>query len=208
LTPIHPVQAGIQGMPEVTVPSRAAAEKGSGVTSVVSLRTSANSSRVPIVVFVDMQQEYLAKPPLLTIFQIDRALDNCRKAPDHSRSAGLPVALIRALNESAWFNPATPVVRWIDGLEPYRSVMIFERPSPSCYSCEPFAALVNQSRGGMGLAGFSSEWTCDSDRRIPPQSRGHLSERCMGQSRARRNAGGRSPPRHSEDMRSFLWRGI
>src|SRR5947207_2123049 len=94
--------------PQPVLPS-----KGSRVTSVVSLRTFANSSNVPIVVFVDMQQEYLAKPRLLAISEIDRALENCRKVLDHSRKIGLPVAFIRMLNESAFFNRATPFVRWI-----------------------------------------------------------------------------------------------
>jgi nicotinamidase-related amidase len=35
--------------------------------------------------------------------------------------------------------------------------MIFERSGPSCYACEPFAALMNQSRGGIVLAGFAGE---------------------------------------------------
>ena len=126
--------------------------------SVVSLRTSANSSSVPIVVFVDMQQEYLAKARLLAISQIDRALDKCRKVLDHSRRIGLPVAFVRMINELAFFNRATPFVRWIEGFEPYRNEMIFERRSPSCYSSEPFTALVNQSRGGIVLAGFAGEW--------------------------------------------------
>jgi nicotinamidase-related amidase len=134
--------------------------KGSRVTSVVSLRTFANSSSVPIVVFVDMQQEYLAKPRLLAISEIDRALDNCRKVLDHSRRVGLPVAFMRLVNESAFFNRATPFVRWIEGFEPYRNEMVFERSSPSCYSCEPFTALVNQSRGGIVLAGFAGEAAC------------------------------------------------
>jgi hypothetical protein len=38
--------------------------------------------------------------------------------------------------------------------------MIFERNSPSCYSGEPFTALVNQSRGGVVLAGFPGEQAC------------------------------------------------
>jgi nicotinamidase-related amidase len=38
--------------------------------------------------------------------------------------------------------------------------MVFERGSPSCYSCEPFTALVNQSRGGIVLAGFAGESAC------------------------------------------------
>jgi len=130
------------------------------VTSVVSLRTFANSSSVPIVVFVDMQQEYLAQPRLLAISEIDGALDNCRRVLDHSRQVGLPVAFIRMVNESAFFNRATPFVRWIEGFEPYRNEMVFERGSPSCYSSEPFTALVNQSRGGIVLAGFAGESAC------------------------------------------------
>jgi nicotinamidase-related amidase len=130
------------------------------VTSIVSLRTFANSSNVPIVVLVDMQQEYLAKPRLLAISKIDRALDNCRRVLDHARDIGLPVAFMRLLNESAFFNRATPFVRWIEGFEPYRNEMVFERSSPSCYSCEPFAALMNQSRGGIVLAGFAGESAC------------------------------------------------
>lgn len=130
------------------------------MTSIVSLRTFANSSNVPIVVLVDMQQEYLAKPRLFAISKIDRALDNCRRVLDHARDIGLPVAFMRLLNESAFFNRATPFVRWIEGFEPYRNEMVFERSSPSCYSCEPFAALMNQSRGGIVLAGFAGESAC------------------------------------------------
>ena len=37
--------------------------------------------------FVNMQQEYLAKPRLLAISEIDRALDNCRKVLDHIHRA-------------------------------------------------------------------------------------------------------------------------
>ena len=130
------------------------------MTSVVSLRSFVNTSSVPIVVFVDMQQEYLAKPRLFAIAEIDPALDNCRKVLDHSRRIGLPVAFIRMFNESAFFNRATPFVRWIEGFEPGRNEMVFERKSPSCYSSEPFTALVSQSRGGIVLAGFAGESAC------------------------------------------------
>jgi nicotinamidase-related amidase len=130
------------------------------VSSVVSLRTFANSSAVPILVLVDMQQEYLAEPRLLAISGIDRALDNCRRVLDHARRVGLPVAFVRMVSESAFFNAATPFVRWIEGFEPCRSEMVFERSSPSCYSSEPFAAMVSRSRGGIALAGFAGESAC------------------------------------------------
>jgi nicotinamidase-related amidase len=130
------------------------------VTSVVSLRAFANSASVPLVVLVDLQQEYLAKPRLLAISGIERALENCRKVLDHSRRIGMPVAFVRMIGESVFFNRATPFVRWIEGFEPARNEMVFERASPSCYSCEPFAALVHQSRGGIVLAGFAGEAAC------------------------------------------------
>ena len=107
---------------------------GDSVPSVVSLRTSANSSSVPIVVFVDMQQEYLAGLRLEAISHTDCALDKCQKVLDHSRRIGLPVAFVRMINESAFFNRAALFVRWIEGFEPYRNEMVFERRSPSCYS--------------------------------------------------------------------------
>jgi hypothetical protein len=113
------------------------------VTSVVSLRTFANASNVPIMVFLDMQQEYVAAPRLLAISGIERALRNCRKLLDHARRTGLPVAFVRMLAESAFFNRATPFGRWIEGFEPHCNEMIFERSS--CYACEPFSALVHRA---------------------------------------------------------------
>lgn len=130
------------------------------MTSVVSLRAFANPASVPLVVFVDLQQEYLARPRLLALPETDAALANCRRVLDHARNVGLPVAFIRMVGESAFFNRATPFVRWIEGFEPCRNEMIFERNSPSCYSCEPFAALMDQSRGGIVLAGFAGESSC------------------------------------------------
>jgi nicotinamidase-related amidase len=142
------------------------------VTSLISLRTFVNSSSVPTVVFVDMQQEYMATPRLLAIPDIEPALANCRRVLDHSRSVGLPIAFVRLLDDSAFFNRATPFVRWIEGFEPLRNEMIFERSSPSCYSSELFASLMNQNRGGIVLAGFAGESACLSTL-IDAYHRGH-----------------------------------
>lgn len=130
------------------------------MSSVVSLRNFVNSSSVPIVVFVDVQKEYQAKPRMLAIPEIDEALENCRRVLEHCRSIGLPIAFVRFLDDSAFFNRATAFARWIDGFEPQRNEMIFERSSPSCYACEPFTSLINQCRGGFVLAGFAGESAC------------------------------------------------
>jgi nicotinamidase-related amidase len=142
------------------------------VTSVVSLRTFVNSSDIPTVVFVDMQQEYIATPRLLAIPGIEPALANCRRVLDHSRKMGLPIAFTRLLDDSAFFNRATPFVQWIEGFEPQRNEMIFERSSPSCFSSELFASLMNQNRGGIVLAGFAGESACLSTL-VDAYHRGH-----------------------------------
>jgi nicotinamidase-related amidase len=142
------------------------------VTSLISLRTFVNSSSVPTVVFVDMQQEYMATPRLLAIPDIEPALANCRRVLDHSRSVGLPIAFVRLLDDSAFFNRATPFVRWIEGFEPLRNEMTFERSSPSCYASELFASLMNQNRGGIVLAGFAGQSACLSTL-IDAHHRGH-----------------------------------
>jgi hypothetical protein len=48
----------------------------------------------------------------------------------------------------------------IAGFEPNRNEMVFGRASRSCYSCEPFTAPINQSPGGIVLAGFAGESAC------------------------------------------------
>jgi nicotinamidase-related amidase len=142
------------------------------MTSVVSLRTFVNSAEIPTVVMVDIQQEYIAAPRLLAIPDIEPALANCRMVLEHSRKIGLPIAFVRLLDDSAFFNRATPFVQWIEGFEPHRSEMIFERSSPSCYSSELFASLMDQNRGGIVLAGFAGESACLSTL-VDAYHRGH-----------------------------------
>jgi hypothetical protein len=80
--------------------------------------------------------------------------------PDHSRELGLPVAFIRMINESAFFNRAAPFVRWIEGFEPYCNEIEFERSGRSCSSGQALTAPLNQCPGGIALAGFAAEAAC------------------------------------------------
>jgi hypothetical protein len=108
--------------PGISAGGRYRDAKGNRETSVVSLWPFANSSSAPIVDFIDMQRESLANLGLLAISGIGRALDNCRKILDDSRRIGPPVAFIRMLNETAFFDRATRFVRWIEGFERRRNV--------------------------------------------------------------------------------------
>ena len=130
------------------------------MSSIVNLRVFASTAAVPTVVFVDLQQEYQAAPRLLAIRDIDGALANCRRVLDHARRIGLPIAFVRRSDNSPFFNRTSPLARWIEGFEPDRHEMIFERSHPSCYASEPFASFMSQCAGGIVLCGFAGESAC------------------------------------------------
>lgn len=142
------------------------------MNTIIDLRAYADSRGIPTFVLVDMQQEYLAAPRGLALPNADEALERCRAALEHARRIGLPVAFVRWLGKSAFFNPATPFSRWIDGFEPLGIDMVFERNQPSCYASSQFADVMDQAGGNFVLAGFAGEAACLSTA-IDAFHRGH-----------------------------------
>ena len=88
------------------------------------------------------------------------ALENCRLALTHSRRMGFPVAFLRMVGRSPFFNPALSYSHWIPGFEPLTSEMVFERSKPSCYANREFAHAMTEGGGHFVLAGFSGEAGC------------------------------------------------
>jgi len=131
------------------------------VNTIVDFRSYTTACGIPTVVFVDMQLEYLATPRLIAIPEIQGALDNCRKLLAHARAHGLPIGFVRWLDRATpFFNRATPFSGWIEGFEPQRNEMIFERNRPSCYSSEGFAEFMECGDKQVVLAGFAGESAC------------------------------------------------
>jgi nicotinamidase-related amidase len=128
--------------------------------NVVNLRSYANKTVVPTLVLLDLQQEYIASPRLFAIPDVESALQNCRAVLRHARQTGLPVAFLRMVGRSPFFNPALSYSRWIPGFEPVNSDMIFERDKPSCYASREFANAMTEGGGHFVLAGFSGEAAC------------------------------------------------
>ena len=128
--------------------------------NVVNLRSYANKSVVPTLVLLDLQQEYIASPRLFAIPDVEAALENCRAVLRHARHIGLPVAFLRMVGRSPFFNPALSYSRWISGFEPVSSDMVFERSKPSCYASREFANAMTEGGGHFVLAGFSGEAAC------------------------------------------------
>lgn len=130
------------------------------MNQVIYLRALTNSSVAPCLVLVDMQQEYVAGSRLMALPDANAALTNCRAALDHARSKGFPVAFLRQVSRSAYFNPATAFSGWIRGFEPTGADMVFERENPSCYSNTMFAQFMESCGGHFALAGFAGETAC------------------------------------------------
>lgn len=128
--------------------------------NVVNLRSYANAPLISTLVLLDLQQEYIAAPRLFAIPQAEKALDNCRLALTHARRTGLPVAFLRMIGRSPFFNPVLSYSSWIPGFEPMGSEMVFERSKPSCYANREFAHAMAEGGGHIVLAGFSGEAGC------------------------------------------------
>jgi nicotinamidase-related amidase len=142
------------------------------MSTVVPLRTYVNAASIPTLVLIDLQQEYLASTRALALSDTSAVLENCRSALSHARAMGFPVAFVRWIGRSAFFNPATQFARWIDGFEPVRTDMVFERDRPSCYASSAFAEVMSNSRGNIVIAGFAGEAACLSTA-IDAFHRGH-----------------------------------
>jgi nicotinamidase-related amidase len=128
--------------------------------NIINLRSYANKAVVPTLVLLDLQQEYIASPRLFAIPDVEAALENCRAVLRHARRAGLPVAFLRMVGRSPFFNPVLSYSRWISGFEPLNSDMVFERNKPSCYASREFANAMTSGGGHFVLAGFSGEGAC------------------------------------------------
>lgn len=127
--------------------------------AVIPLRSYADSSAIPTLVLVDLQQEYVSPPRGLAMPQAAHALEKCREALAHARAMGFPVAFVRWMSRAPFFNAAAPFSRWIEGFEPTGGDMVFERDRPSCFASNQFAEVMRAS-GVIVLAGFAGETAC------------------------------------------------
>lgn len=127
--------------------------------AIIPLRSYADSSTIPTLVLVDLQQEYVSPPRGLAIPRAAKALDKCREALVHARSRGFPVAFVRWMGHSPFFNAAAPFSRWIEGFEPTGGDMIFERDRPSCFASKHFSDVIAAS-SSIVIAGFAGEVAC------------------------------------------------
>jgi nicotinamidase-related amidase len=130
------------------------------MSSIVYLRALSDPSVAPCLVLVDLQREYIVNTRLMAVSHSETVLSRCRAALEHARAKGFPVAYMRQIIKSAFFNPATDFASWISGFEPTGADMVFERDKPSCYASKQFSAVMDSCGGHFVLAGFTGETAC------------------------------------------------
>lgn len=128
--------------------------------SIINFRAYANPRAVPTLVLLDLQQEYLAAPRAMALEGAPAALKRLRAVIDHARECGFPIAHMRWLDSSPFFNPHSRFSRWIEGFEPHGSDMVFEHSKPSCYSSREFNEIMGRSGSPFVIAGFAGETAC------------------------------------------------
>ena len=141
------------------------------MSNVVNLRSFFDTACPPTLVLIDLQREYVGSG----IFAgpvVAQAISNCRAALGHARALGLPIALVRWSGGGLQSSRRARGSRWIDGFEPTRSDMVFERNRPSCFASAAFVEVMANARGNLVLAGFTAEGACLATA-VEAFSRGH-----------------------------------
>ena len=112
----------------------------------------------PPVVFVDMFQDQLKDEEGLGARELGPVIAKCRHLLVEARARHWPVAFVRPPRTMPAPRGRGP--RWIEGFEPRRTDMVFDRTGPSCYSSEEFADAMDGAGRVFVLAGFSVESAC------------------------------------------------
>ena len=78
----------------------------------------------------------------------------------HARTCGIPVAFTRQVAPSASMLDSPVYPRWIEGFEPKRRDMVFDRQRPSCYTSAEFCDMADDIAGNYVVAGQFGELSC------------------------------------------------
>jgi len=124
----------------------------STVVRLKDFRTHARS--VPTLVLIDMH-DYSGAAPVL-----NDAVANCRVALKHARACGMRVAFTRQVAPAPNMLASSNYPRWIEGFEPNRWDMVFDRYRPSCYASAEFREMADEIGGNYAFAGQFGELSC------------------------------------------------
>ena len=131
------------------------------MNSVVSFMEFRERGRnVPTLVLVDLHHKLLRDAETLASTIPSGVIANCRAALRHARACGIPVAFTRQVAPSASMLVSPVYPRWIEGFEPKRNDMVFDRQRPSCYASAEFRDMADDIGGNYVVAGQFGELSC------------------------------------------------
>ncbi|WP_212503126.1 cysteine hydrolase family protein [Bradyrhizobium lablabi] len=136
----------------------------------INLRSYVGASTSRLLVMVDLQTRGCDELAQDNPQDLARVLDNCSAAIRHARANGIPIAFTRpcktlGLVERGVQSP------WLQGLEPKRADMVFERQHPSCYGNSLFSDVVSRIES-FAIGGLGAEEICLATA-IDAAHRGH-----------------------------------
>jgi nicotinamidase-related amidase len=131
------------------------------MNSIVNIRDFRERGRnVPTLVLVDLHHELLGGTETLGNTMRSAVIANCRTALRHARATGIPVAFTRQVSPSVSMLDSPIYPRWIEGFEPKRQDMVFDRQRPSCYASAEFRDMAGDIAGNYVVAGQYGELSC------------------------------------------------
>ena len=129
--------------------------------SVIPLPQRMTHRVIPLVMFVDLQEEYVSAGRFFALSDIEGPLDNCRRLLAAARDIGLAIAHFRQIKASPFFNREATFSQWIADFRPKSHEMVFERDKPSCYCNASFDNFMEQiGQPSLVIAGLTGEQSC------------------------------------------------
>lgn len=131
------------------------------MNTVVNLRDFQERGRpLPTLLLVDLHHDAPGAVEASAETLSCEAISNCRAALGHARACGIPVAFTRQVVPAANMLTASVYPRWIEGIEPNRWDMVFDRQRPSCYASSEFGEVADEIGGNYVIAGRFAELAC------------------------------------------------
>lgn len=114
----------------------------------------------PTLVLIDLHHELAGDIHSTDNAVASGAIANCRAALKHARASGIPVAFTRQAIAPTSMLASPTYPRWIEGFEPNRWDMVFDRQRPSCYASAEFQDMAEDIGGNYVAAGRYGETAC------------------------------------------------
>jgi isochorismate hydrolase len=127
------------------------------VVNVINFRQ--RGRELPTLVLIDMHQD-ASHPQMPSGPLLSDAIANCRAVLRHARACGIPVAFTRQVVPPLTMVTSPAYPKWIEGFEPNRWDMVFDRQQPSCYASAEFSEVADELGGNYVMAGRFGELSC------------------------------------------------